>query len=133
MLSLDHIALFTADLQESRAFYEMLGGKAVSKESDCFVEIVLGGLRLHIVLVDAPVDPRGRIDHLCYRVNSLDRLQQLRDQLQKTPWFLDTPLKIEMSPAKGKNLQEPAEETPPLAVMYINDPDDVTLEFRCYA
>ncbi|MCX6124432.1 MAG: VOC family protein [Proteobacteria bacterium] len=153
-LESDHIALNVADQLRSRKFYELIGGKIVSKASPYFMEIVIGNQRLHIVTrgcatknekntapADVTVNPvivvAPPIDHFCLRVSNLVELEALLNKLNGSPLLADQrqrsgPLKIIDSPPLGAGAEGQAEEFPPLKTLYLRDPDGVGIEIRAY-
>lgn len=138
MFKADHIALAVADLGRSRAFYEALGGRVVSRPSPHFVELMLGNLRLHIVPRDQVSGPDSArppvgLDHFSVSVDSVAALERLRDFLNTCPVVERfAPFAIEDSEMLGQGLAEHAEERPPAKTLYAKDPDGITLEVRCY-
>lgn len=132
----DHVALTVKDLGVSRAFYEHLGGRVVSRPSTGFMEIVLGEIRLHLVPDSGATDVQRRsprIDHLCLRVATLDDLSAVEKLLNAHPALAGRPCEIEDSPPLGEGGKEHCEERPPRKTLYFQDPDGIRLEVRAYA
>ena len=149
----DHIALNVTDQLRSRKFYELIGGRIVSKASPYFMEIVIGNQRLHIVTregvtkdekntapavtVNPAIVVAPPIDHFCLRVSNLVDLEALLNKLNGSPLLADErqrfgPLKIIDSPPLGAGADAQAEECPPLKTLYFRDPDGVGIEIRAY-
>jgi catechol 2,3-dioxygenase-like lactoylglutathione lyase family enzyme len=132
----DHVALVVKDLAVTREFYEYVGGRVVSRPSTAFMEIALGGVRLHVLPDDAKNErselARGsRFDHLCLRVRSVAELERLQDRLNAHPSRAGrAPYAIEDSPALGEGGH--LEERPPRKTLYFEDPDGLPLEVRAY-
>lgn len=136
MFRVDHAALAVQSLSRSRAFYEYLGGKVVSRPSELFVEIMLGDLRLHLVKAEngdkAPVGSGG-IDHLCVSVETLEQLETVRDLINGCPLLEGKgPFAIQESPKLSSDQCGHAEQRPPRRTLYARDPDGIALEIRCY-
>jgi catechol 2,3-dioxygenase-like lactoylglutathione lyase family enzyme len=132
----DHVAMTVRDLDVSRAFYQDLGGRVVSKPSPRFLEIVLGEIRLHIVPADGPdgATPASRIDHLCLRIASVEALEALGDRLNAHPLRAGrSACVVEDSPPLGEGGADHCEEYPPRKTLYFEDPDGIRLEVRAYS
>lgn len=121
----DHLALHVKDLAVSRAYYERLGGRVVSKPSPHFLEIMLGNQRLHILPAarSAYEAERSGVNHFCLSVASLADLQRVAALVGA---------EIEESEMLGEGLAEHCEERPPLRTAYFADPDGIGIELRCY-
>lgn len=139
----DHVALTVRDLPTSRRFYESLGGHVVSKPSPSFLEILLGEVRLHLVKGGDPklgpsahaneTEQPVRIDHLCLRVATVDKLRAIEEHVNGLLVSEGhAPCRVEDSPPFGAGGTH-VEERPPRKTLYFKDPDGIRLEVRAYA
>jgi catechol 2,3-dioxygenase-like lactoylglutathione lyase family enzyme len=137
MFKSDHTAFAVRDLSRSRAFYEHLGGRIVSKPSPSFVEVMLGDLRLHMVqaTTDAPAEGGAAgIDHVCLAVEKVTDLEAVLERINAYPEIREhAHYELGDSPMLGKDFVEHAEERPPLKTLYFRDLDGIMLEIRAYA
>jgi catechol 2,3-dioxygenase-like lactoylglutathione lyase family enzyme len=137
MFKSDHTAFAVTSLARSRAFYEHLGARVVSKPSPHFLEMMLGDLRLHMIeATDRATVKDGRlgIDHICVAVGSYADLVKVRDRINAFEGGSAlAPFEIEDSEMLGDGMMEHAEERPPLKTLYARDPDGIVVEVRAYS
>ena len=135
MFSLDHVALAVTDLSRSQAFYHSIGGVTDSRPAPHFVEIMLGGARLHLVRADRRADAPGaaRIEHLCLSVPSLEELVAFKDHINSHPLLEGMgPWQVQESPPLDANRSGHVEQNVPRATLYFHDPDGIEIEVRFY-
>jgi catechol 2,3-dioxygenase-like lactoylglutathione lyase family enzyme len=119
--ALDHIVLIVADVERSLAWYvKQAGLTSVNVDAWRDGKAFFPSLRVDagtiIDFVDGePGDGRGHLEHICFVVSEADLASLVSDA------SLDIVDQGERSGARGVGQS-----------VYVRDPDDLLIEFRCY-